>query len=57
MQKLWYKYQKEKHHKGKLKTMMDEGLQSIEKVTSEKKKQSKPEIMEFSLKDDAFDLD
>ena len=57
MQKLWYKYQKEKHHKEKLKTMMNEGLQSIEKLTSEKKKLSKPEIMEFSLKDDAFNFD
>lgn len=38
MQKLWYKYQKEKHHKGKLKTMMDQGLQSIEMVASENRK-------------------
>jgi hypothetical protein len=31
MQKLWYKYQKEKHHRGKVKTMMHEGLQNIER--------------------------
>jgi len=42
MQKLWYKYQKEKYHKGKLKTMMDEELQNIQKEASEKRKKSKP---------------
>jgi hypothetical protein len=54
MQKLWYKYQKEKFNKDKLKTKVNTEVQSIQKEASNKRKQSNPQIMNLSQKDIAL---
>lgn len=54
MQKLWYKYNKEKFHKDKLKNKMDEQLQNIQNEASNKRKNSNPQIIQSSIKQTFF---